>query len=49
MRKTSCWLCGVKLEEHMLEESNHEKLCPECSMDAEDWGIEDDDLGDLFG
>lgn len=43
-KRTNCWLCGVKLTESMKEFTDYETLCPECAMDAEDFGIEDEDL-----
>lgn len=44
--RTTCWLCGVKLTEHMREMTDYENLCPECSMEAEEFGIEDDAFDD---
>lgn len=48
MKDKPCWLCGVKITESMREEYECNKLCPECQMDAEDFGIDEDLLQDIF-
>jgi len=47
MRKT-CFLCGVVLTETMQEYTDYTNLCPECAMDAEDFGIDDEDLDEYY-
>lgn len=50
-KRSHCWLCGTKLTEAMEDYTESTMLCPECAMDAEDFGIDDKDLEgyELFG
>lgn len=48
MKDKSCWLCGVKISESMIEEYGCSTLCPECEMEAEDMGIHSELFEELY-
>lgn len=39
-----CGLCGTKVYDHNEEVTGTTKMCEECFMDAEEWGLDAEDI-----